>query len=142
MDIQKYIDYVLRKGDCINNDIHNNIYFTENDLLRLLLIDYITDTLDNYDYRNCPDYIDPEDPIIPEDNIFRLVTEDFNFFIVTEDGENYIVTENSYLDGAQRIIIDEDHSAYIESEGRFERYAFDKNIIENYLINLTKDISC
>lgn len=63
-------------------------------MVKLMLVDYITETLEKYDYTTCPDYVREEDPIDPEVcEIIFLETED-GYPILTED-DFLIFTEDS-----------------------------------------------
>ena len=87
--MKNYKKYIHDKGSIISKNIKNNIYAYANDPIKLLLINYILDTLEHYDSRNCPDYIPSS---------VALVTEDINYFISTEDFQFKIATESIAYD--------------------------------------------
>ena len=82
--MKNYKEYIHKKGSLISKDIKNNIYACSNDPIKLLLIEYILDTLENYDSRNCPNYVPANVALVTEDTDYFIITEDFQFKIATE----------------------------------------------------------
>lgn len=138
----KYREYIAKRGKLVNQEIKNNIYTSGDWMTRIMLVHYVLETLENFDYRVCPDYIDKRTPLVPESVFYILATEDLLCNILTEDEGSLVVAENSNINLLQDILTAEDDIHYMASEGDLEKLLFDRSKIENYLTNLTKDISC
>lgn len=143
--MNKYTEYILSVGDKLNQEIKDNIYMKNGDLLKLLLIDYVNDTLNNYDVRNCPDFCPDDDVISPEElNITTYTTEDGLFTFIMELGNIEFITEDSLYEEPtyDHDVFTSESGEWILTEGDFERYMFDKKIIETFLTQLTRDLRC
>lgn len=136
-----YIEYIIQRGSSLNKELKNNIDYCHDDLIRLLLIDYIKETMENYDYRNCPNYDNIEKPILSEDNKKGLITEDSLFLFLTELEDSVLITEDSYYEDYSHLE-PEEYNDYLELEGDYQKYIFDKLLIERILQHLIKDITC
>ena len=138
---ENFYKYLTNYGELLNNQLKFNIYFKQDDLIHLLLFDYILDTLNNYDYRNCPEYDDKENPIIIEDfSIYKLIDTD-SFEILTQSGETILLNfPRNYNQNAS--LINEEESLNIIAENNIEKYKFDKENIKKYLYKLAKNLKC
>ena len=92
-----YTKYIIKRGSEINKDVKNNIYYNIDNQTRLLLIEYILDTMNNYSYTYCPDYVP---------TVVSLVTEDTDYYISTEDAQFRIVTESASRDLFSKLGLD------------------------------------
>lgn len=139
----KYINYLIHNGDIVNSEIDHNIYAKEYDHIRMLLLDYIIDTIDNYDYRDCPDYDGFEYPVIPENSVvYYYELEDSNDDgLLLEDG-NHLYMEFNRNNTESNVLSSEDRLKYISQEASFNKYVFDKLLIEGYLHKLINNLQC
>ena len=140
--MEEYINYLLNRGKRFNREIKNNIYFSEERALELLLIDYVIDTFNNFDRRNCPCYQDNSEIIVTEDPIlYNLITEDEDNYIADEE-DIQLISENSIDSEDIYMITNEEGIKTLETEGDFNIYTFDRESIKTYLDKLIKDLTC
>lgn len=142
-DIINYSEYIAKLAIKTNKELKNNINYSLDNIIRVLLLDYIKDTMDNYDYRNCPLY-DPNEitgPIFSEENFESIITEDSQFIFITEL-EEVIITESVEFGSNFDYIEVEDSEDYIALEYDHKRYEADKQYIEDFLKKLIKDKIC
>ena len=114
MDTKEYREYLNKKGDSANKVIKNSIYFDSNKLNRLSVIEYIIDTLENYNYIYCKDSI--------------------------YDRVDIITTEP--IDGERDGFVIETKDRFIVTEGNIKKYLYDINKIERYLNDILNDKLC
>lgn len=136
-ELEKYISQL---GDLINNEIKYTVYHPYQKMLYLLLVDYIKDTLENYDYRNCPNYDDKEDPIKPEYTVYYFELERGGALLLNDEEPLYYEFNRDEIDS--EVVTDEDNEYFISLEAKHKKYLFDKELIESYLRKLVKDINC
>ena len=140
--MENYSEYIVRCARELNKQIKNSVNYQVEDLLRILLIDYVKDTLDNYDYRNCPEYDGKEDPIIPDEGLLKkLITDDFQFIILSEDDDILISEDSDYEVDADYLEV-EDSEDYMSTESNYDKTAHAKLLIERFLNKLIKSKTC